>query len=134
MKAIESTYNHLYVALEAMKNEIMEYVKSEVGDGVLMLRDHDDAVIPYVVVTDQHDDGSDEHFEARALALRIFAKNDVQFYALRTAEGHIDDATPEDLSSLPGLWYVLDWDMGNLFQHNVERIAHHLSVACEDNN
>ena len=128
---MQESYGIICEHYEHLKDSIAEYVKAHADEnGVLMLRDKDDAIRPYVITTQEYNRLPDEFTECRCLALRVM-NGDVQFCAL--ASTLFDENTQYQSSVLSQeknhhLWYTLDWDMANPFQYNLERIAYYLTI------
>lgn len=133
---------------DAIRKFILENgVKLENGDVFLTFGDAD--YCPRVLTYMERRHESDFWEEQLCLALLVRAENDaVLFYTSEyiPAAAH-DVVTEEDVFIIDSKgkkdynyrhWYELDWDMGNSYQHNVERIAffigNHYREECEEEN
>lgn len=127
---MQESYDIICKHFEHLKDSIRDYVKARVDKhGILLLKDTDEVIRPCVITTQEYNRLPDEYTECRCIALRVM-DYDVQFCALPSSM--FDEETQYCSATLAKesnahLWYTLDWDCANPFQHNIERIAYYLT-------
>lgn len=128
---MQESYGIICEHYEYLKERIAEYVKAHADEnGVLMLEDGDEALRPFVITTYERNNAPDLYTECRCVALRVI-DDEVQFCAIQSFVFNEDTQYKSSIladDDNSNLWYTLDWDMANPFQHNIERIAYYLTV------
>lgn len=129
--SMQESYDIICEHYEHLKDSIREYVKEHADEnGVLMLKDNNEDLRPYVITTQDRSKAPDLYTECRCVALRVI-DGDVQFCAIPSfyfdeeLEYHSSILAQDDDNNL---WYILDWDSSNPFPYNIERIAYFLTV------